>query len=140
MRKDLHNNTKVVKAISPVAVGTTGAANGVLSGILDRKQDGDYYRSAEFLWGSGASATVADIVTPVIFESATTGGAFTSVADADLIGTEEAKTLAAGGVVGQVGYRGNKRYLKIKLYGIGTATALVDAKMLLGHPDIAPTN
>lgn len=137
MRKDMHSNIKVIRAIIDQAVGTTGIANGKLSGILDRVQNGVFYRKAEFVYGSGASASVADTITPVIYEAATTGAAFTSVADADLIGSEAALTLTTG-VVGNVGYRGNKRYLKIRLFGTGTATALVDAKLILSDPDMAP--
>lgn len=139
--KDMHNNIKVIRALAPAAAGTTGAANGRTSGLIDRKQSGVYYRSVEFVYGAGGSATVADTITPVVLECATSDGTFTSAAAADLLGTEAALTLAtAGGQVGQVGYRGNKRYLKFKLYGTGTATALVNAEAILGHPDIAPPN
>lgn len=139
MNKDMHSNIKVVHAITPAAVGTTGIANGKLSAILDRKQSGVFYRSAEFVYSSGTSATAADTITPVIYEAAATGDSFTSVAAADLLGTEAALTLTAA-KSGSVGYRGNKRYLKIRLYGTGTATAVVAASLVLGDPDIAPTS
>ncbi|MFN3549628.1 MAG: hypothetical protein ACK4U0_19245 [Mesorhizobium sp.] len=139
MNKDMHSNIKVVHAITPAAVGTTGIAGGKLSAILDRKQAGVYYRSAEFIFNSGTSATVADTITPVIYEAAATGDSFTSVADADLLGAETALTLTAA-KSGNIGYRGNKRYLKIRLFGVGTATAVVAASLILGNPDIAPTS
>lgn len=133
--KDMHNNIKVLTAIKPAAVGTTGAANGTLSPIIDRQG----FESVEFAYQSGASATVADKITPVVFEAAATGDSFTSVADADLLGTEAALTLTtAAGVIGRVGYRGSKRYLKLKLYGTGTATAIVAANAILGNPHQAP--
>jgi hypothetical protein len=133
--KDMHNNISVLKAIKPVAVGTTGAANGTLSGIIDRQG----FESVEFIYSSGGSASVADTINPVVLESATTGGSFTSVADADLLGTEAALTLAtSAGAIGRVGYRGSKRYLKLRLYGLGTATALVAAQAVLGNPHQAP--
>lgn len=133
--KDMHNNISVLRAIKPVAVGTTGAANGQLSGIIDRQG----FESVEFVYQSGGSASVADTITPVVLEAAATGDSFTSVADADLLGTEAALTLTtAAGKIGRVGYRGTKRYLKFKLYGVGTATALVAANAVLGDPTNAP--
>lgn len=135
--KDMHNSIKVVTGIAPAAVGTTGAANGTLSGVIDRRG----YESVEFVIGRGASASAVDVITPVILEGDATGGSFTSVADADLLGTEAAAATALTGnaaAVSKLGYRGNKRYLKIRLYGTGTATGLVDAKAILGHPNLSP--
>jgi hypothetical protein len=124
----------VVHAITPQAVGTTGAANGKLSAVIDRQG----FESAEFIFSSGTSATVADTITPIVYESdtATTAG-FAAVADADLIGSETALTLNAA-KSGKIGYRGNKRYLGIRLYGLGTATAIVSAVAVLGNPNDAP--
>lgn len=133
--KDMHKNIKVVHVVKPVAVGTTGIAGGQLSGIIDRRG----YNSVEFVFNSGGSASVADTIVPVVYEAATTGASFTSVANADLIGDETALTLTtAAGKAKGIGYRGNKRYLKLRLYGVGTATALVAAVAVLGDPNIAP--
>lgn len=134
--RDLHNNIKVVHAITPQAVGTTGAANGKLSAVIDRAG----YESVEFVFASGASATVADTITPIVYESdtATTAG-FAAVADADLVGSETALTLTAA-KSGKVGYKGGKRYVGIRLYGVGTATAIVSATALLGNPRTAPVS
>lgn len=131
--RDMHNNIKVLTAIAPQAVGTSGIAGGKLSAIIDRRG----YDTVEFAYQSGTSATVADTITPVIYEAAATGDSFTSVAADDLLGTEAAITLTAAAAK-QVGYRGNKRYLKIRLYGTGTATAVVAATVLLGKPNRAP--
>ena len=114
-------------------MGTSGIAGGKLSGVLDRRG----FESVEFIYSSGASASVADTITPVIYEGDTTNGSFTSVATADLLGTEAALTLTAA-KSGRVGYNGNKRYLKIRLYGTGTATAVVAATAILGAPAIRP--
>lgn len=133
--KDMHSGISVVSAIYPQAVGTTGAANGKTSGVIDRRG----YRSVEFVFGRGVSAAATDTVTPVILEGDATGGSFTSVADADLLGTEAgALMLGSGGAAKRIGYVGAKRYLKCKVFGVGTATALVDAKAILGDPNIAP--
>ena len=133
--RDMHSNISVLSAIAPQAVSTTGAANGRLSGIIDRQG----YESVEFVFQSGASASVADTINPVILEAAATGDSFTSVADADLIGTEAGQKLTlTAAVASRIGYRGNKRYLKIRLYGLGTATAIVSAAAVLGRPHLAP--
>lgn len=131
--KDMHSNIKVLHAITPQAVGASGIAGGKLSGILDRRG----FESAEFIFSYGTSASAADTITPVIYEAAATGDSFTSVADADLIGTEAAIALSAAGS-SKLGYRGNKRYLKIRLYGTGHATGIVSAELVLGNPNIAP--
>lgn len=129
----MHNNISILHAITPAAVGTTGIAGGKLSSALDRRG----FNSVEFIYSSGASASVADTITPVIYEGDTTNGSFTSVATADLLGTEAALTLTAA-KTGRVGYNGNKRYLKIRLYGTGTATAVVAASAILSTPAIRP--
>lgn len=134
--RDMHNNIKVLNAITPAAVGTTGAANGKLSGILDRQG----FEAVEFVFQSGASASVADTINPVVLEAAATGDSFTSVADADLLGTENGQklTLTAAGV-SKIGYIGSKRYLKLRLYGIGTATAIVSAVAVMSKASRVPT-
>lgn len=135
--KDMHSNIKIVRGVGPAAVGTTGAANGTLSAFVDRQG----FESVEFVIGRGVSASAVDVITPVILEGDATGGSFTSVADGDLLGTEAAVATALTGnaaAVSKLGYRGNKRYLKIRLYGTGTATSLVDAKVLLGNPHLSP--
>lgn len=134
--RDMHSNIKVVHAITPQAVGTTGAANGKLSAVIDRRG----YGEVEFVFSSGASASVADTITPIVYESDTaTSAGFAAATDADLLGTEDAQklTLTAAGS-SKIGYRGNKRYVGIRLYGLGTATAIVSAVAVLGKPDRAP--
>lgn len=133
--RDLHNNIKRLVAIAPQAVGTSGIANGKLSGIIDRKG----YESIEFIYSSGTSASAADTITPVVYEADATGDAFTSVADADLLGTESAITLSAAATK-NVGYKGGKRYLKLRLYGTGTATAVVAATVDLGNAQLRPVS
>jgi hypothetical protein len=132
--RDMHNNITVLHAITPQAVGTTGAAGGKLSGVLDRRG----FDTVEFVFSSGASATVADTITPIVYESdtATTAG-FAAVADADLLGSETALTLTAA-KSGRVGYQGNKRYVGIRLYGVGTATAIVSAVAIAGKASRSP--
>lgn len=135
MNKDMHSSISVLKAIDPQAVGTTGAAGGKTSGVIDRRG----YRSVAFAFARGVSAAATDTITPVILEADATDGSFTSAADADLNGTEAgAVMLGSGGAASRIGVRSSKRYLKCKLYGVGTATAIVSAVAVLGNPDIGP--
>lgn len=131
--KDMYKNVKVIQTHSGANVGTTGSANGTLSAAIDRRG----FESVLFAYGRGVSAAATDTITPVVLEADATNGSFTSAAAADLIGTEAVLTgsAAAGG---KVGYRGNKRYLKLRLYGVGTATARVHAHAILGNPHLAP--
>lgn len=129
--KDLYSNFTVASAIAPQAVGTSGIAGGKLSGIVDRQG----FDSLMFIFSAGTSASVADTIVPVVYECATTGGTFTSVADADLNGLETAITLTAA-ASRRIGYRGNKRYARLRLYGVGHATGIVSAVSVLGDPHI----
>lgn len=130
--KDMHNNIKVIQTHSGANVGTTGAANGTLSAAIDRKG----FESVEFVYGRGVSAAATDTITPVVLEGDATDGAFASVAAADLLGSEGVLTGSAA-ASGKVGYVGNKRYLKLRLYGVGTATARVHGHAILGNPQNA---
>lgn len=143
--RDMHSNIKVLRAIEPKAIGTTGAANGSLSPILDTRG----YRSAEFVILHGTAGATGDTTTPVVLHSDTAvSGDFTSVANADLIGTETgaglpaeatARTSGVGkNIAAKLGYRGGKRYLRLRLYGVGHATGIVAAALVLGDPEIAP--
>jgi hypothetical protein len=133
---ELHNSIKVVNAITPAAVGTTGAANGTLSAVIDRAG----YESVEFTYKSGTTGTGTDTITPIVYESDTaTSAGFTAVADADLVGTEDAITLTAAATK-KVGYKGGKRYVGIRLYGVGTATAVVAADAILGNARDKPVS
>lgn len=144
MARDLFNAVKVARAIFPQVVGTSGASNGVTSPVIDRLG----YQSVLFDIAYGTSGATGDTITPVVFECSTSDGSFTSAADADLIGTEALAALPAQAtsrtsgtgknVSKKVGYKGIKRYVKLRLYGIGTATGLVAANALLGDPVHAP--
>jgi hypothetical protein len=139
--RDLHSNIKATRAISPVALGTTGT--GKTSVIIDRQG----YDSLEFIIGVGAVTATNATVTPIVKECATTGGSFTSVADADLLGTEAGAALAAAAtrtsgvsknVTSRVGYRGNKRYVTLSLINTVSAGIIAHADAILGNPMVGP--
>jgi hypothetical protein len=139
--RDLHSNITVRRAISPVALGTTGT--GKTSVIIDKQG----YDSLEFIIGYGTVTATSATVTPVIKECATTGGSFTSVADADLLGTELGAALIAttprtSGVSKnyskRVGYRGGKRYVTIGLVNTVSAGIIAHADAVLSNPLVRP--
>ncbi|WP_119270863.1 hypothetical protein [Taklimakanibacter deserti] len=143
--RDMHDNIKVLRAIEPKAIGTSGAANGSLSPILDRRG----YDAAEFVILHGTAGATGDTTTPVVLESDTAVSAdFTSVANADLLGTEAgaglpveatARTSGVGkNIATKLGYIGRKRYLRLRLYGLGHATGIVAAALVLSKPERAP--
>ena len=139
MRRDMHNNVDVVRAITPVAIGATGT--GQSSVIVDTRG----YDGVEFVFSYGALATNATI-TPTVFEGDTTG-ALTSVADADLLGTEAAAGLAQAtgrtsgvfqNVTKRLGYIGDARYVKVDLDSTVTSDCIVAANVILSKPHRAP--
>jgi hypothetical protein len=137
---DLHNNISAIRAISPVAIGTTGT--GKTSKAIDRQG----FAGVEFICNYGTVTQTSGTFTVLITEAATTGASFTSVADADLIGTEAGAGLAGAvrvsgttmNVSKRVGYRGSKRYVKIKMSSTVTAGTPIDATAILYGPSKGP--
>lgn len=138
---DLHSNAKQILAINPVALGTTGAIAGA---IIDRQG----YGGVEFLVTYGSVVTTGTVVTALLKEGDVTG-TLTSVADADMLGTEALASLAAGArvagtgkeVVKRLGYIGTKRYCQLTLTGSGTTSVgIVGAAALMVNPQVAPVS
>lgn len=79
---------------------------------------------------------------PVIKEgSSSTGNGATAVADAELIGTEAAATLATSQEVSSIGYLGTERYITVDLVSSSTTTgAVIGATAVLGRPSTAPVS
>lgn len=138
---DLHNNCRVKRVISPVAAGTTGT--GKTGAVIDRQGFG----GVEFIcaYGTVTSSTATAVVT-VKHGDAT--GSLTSVADADLLGTEALAGLDAGArtsgvtknVTKRVGYRGSKRYVQANIYTTATAGTLISCDAVLHSPQLGPTD
>lgn len=141
MSLDLHNNVRAIVAIEPVAAGTTGT--GQAGNIIDRKG----YHGVEFIVSYGAVTSTAATFTVTVKEGDATGS-MTSVADADLLGTEALATLGAGTrtdgstekVTKRVGYIGNKRYVQVSIVNTATAGTPVSAVALLHGPEAVPTS
>jgi hypothetical protein len=138
---DLHNNTRVVTAIVPAAIGANATKTGV---VIDRQG----YGGVEFVIGYGAVTTTGTVVTVVAFEGDVTG-TLTSVADTSLLGTEALASLPAATprtagttkeVFKRLGYVGNKRYVRLNAVQTGvTSAGVVGAAAVLHNPANAPT-
>lgn len=137
---DLHNSTRTKTVISPLAIGANATKTGL---VVDRQG----YGGVEFIAAYGAVTTTGTVVTLVVKEGDVTG-TMTSVADADLLGTEALASLAAGArvagtgkeVTKRVGYKGNKRYVSVDAVQTGTTSVgVVAVAALLHSPNNAPT-
>lgn len=139
---DLHNNVKQAIAIIPAAIGANATKTG---NIIDRQG----YGGVEFLVSYGSVTTTGTIVTLVLKEGDVTG-TLTSVADADLLGTEVLASLLAATprtagttkeVSKRLGYKGTKRYVQLSAVQTGvTSVGCVSATALLFNPALAPVS
>ena len=118
---DTRNNAEYAMALSATLSGTTPSAGGAI--------DMQGWEALTLIVSTG---TVTDAGTASGFafevqESDTQDSGYTAVADGDLIGTETALTVtaeaAANTLVGSIGYRGNKRYVRV----VATGTTGTDA-------------
>ena len=137
---DLHNNSRALRVITPVAVGTTGT--GQTGKIIDRQG----YGGIEFICSYG-SITATNAVFTVTVKEGDVTGTLTSVADADLLGTEALAGVAAAAtrtsgtsknVVKRIGYKGNKRYVNVSIKSTVTAGTIISCEAVLYSPSVAP--
>ena len=138
-----HYDVLTKRSVGPVAVGTTGT--GQTGKIVDRKG----YRRVEFIFSYGAMTATSAVVSVVVKEGDVTG-TMTSIADADLEGTELLAGVAAAAtrtsdvsklVTKRLGYKGSKRYVQVsKLSSTVTAATVVGAVVLLSEPESSPTS
>ena len=139
MNNDLHSNVQQKLAIIPAAIGANATKTGA---IIDRQG----YGGVEFVVDYGSVTTTGSIVTLVMKEGDVTG-TLTSVADADMLGTEALASLAAGARVAgtgkevskRVGYKGDKRYVQLSAVQTGTTSVgCLSATAILFNPSVAP--
>jgi hypothetical protein len=141
--RDIHNALRVITAIAPQAIGTTGIAGGKLSAAIDTKG----FDALEFVCNYGVNGATGDTTNAIVYECDTVSGSYTSVANDDLLGTEAAAGIAAGtrvsgsnqNVSKKIGYIGRKRFVKLRLYGLGHATGIVSATAVLSKASREPT-
>lgn len=139
--RDLHDQIRIVRGVSPVAIGTTGT--GKTGAIVDRSG----YKTVEFEVSYG-TVTATNAVFTVTAKEGDATGSMTSIADADLIGTEALAGLAAAAtrtsgvsknVTKRLGYKGLKKYVQLNVKSTVTAGTPVGVNYILGMPEQAPT-
>jgi hypothetical protein len=136
MMKDLHNNIKVSRAISPVAAAPTGNT-AIVSEILDTANFG----SAEFVAALGSIAD-ADVTFTLLFEdgdnSSLTDNA--AVADEHLLGVESAVyVFGDDNKTFKIGYIGPKRYVRVTITPANnTGNHCMSAVWIQSHPRNLP--
>jgi hypothetical protein len=138
--RNIHSKVRTVVGVAPIAIGTTGT--GQVGKIIDRSG----YGGVEFVIGYGTLTATAAVYTVTVKEGDATGS-MTSVADANLDGTEALAGLAAGArtsgtgknVTKRIGYIGNKRYVQCGVKSTTTAATPVCIIGLLHSPELAPT-
>jgi hypothetical protein len=141
---DLHSNIKTMTVLAPRALATVAGSK--TSKFIDRTG----YGGVEFIFSYGAtSASTAAI--PVVIKEGDVTGTMTSVADADLIGTEAlagiglvARTSGTGkNVTKRIGYKGTKKYVAAYIGTVSAAVVTVanifGIAAVLHCPSIAPT-
>jgi hypothetical protein len=142
---ELHNQMRILRAISPISLGAT-ASGGKTSVVIDRNG----YENVEFEVSIGAVTATNATVLPIFKEGDVTG-TLTSIADANLVGTELLASLRAGtprtsGVLNtgknftaRCGYIGNKRYLGVVLPPTISGGIVAGCNVILSGPRKAPT-
>jgi hypothetical protein len=135
--RDLHNNIKVLPCIPPVV---SGQKNAHVCGVIDRQG----YESLELVILTGTITDAASTYTVLVEDGDQADMAdHAAVADKDLLGTEAAASFdqAADGVIRKIGYRGNKRYVRMTITPAdNTGDAPIAAIAILGHPALKPTS
>lgn len=124
--RDFVNNFSVVAAVVPQVLTATNTSAAIdLTGF-----DG-----ATVVINGGAIVSAGNF-TPKLQECATSGGTYTDVAAADLIGAFPAVLLAS--TVAKVGYKGGKQFLKTVLtLNSGTSIA-ASVEIIKGWPKSSP--
>lgn len=133
--RDLHNNIKTSRAISPVVITDDTAA---VSEIIDTRG----YDSLEFVIATGTLAD-ADATFTVLIEDGDDSGLSDNAAVSDdfLLGTESdaSFTFSDDDTVKKIGYVGNKRYVRLTITPTNnTGNAPVSAVAVQGHASMAP--
>ncbi|MFQ5658446.1 MAG: hypothetical protein ACE5G5_12965 [Candidatus Methylomirabilales bacterium] len=151
--RDLHNNIAVVGAIHPRTIVNSGSPENLVSGDIDLQG----FNGAEIiahlgdideLGGSPVGSAKVELVLEHADEAAAgddTAGTYSFVALADVLGPTSvssgivASTTADGGVQLQVGYIGDKRFIRVTLQPTGlTNGGPISAAVIKGIPRHAP--
>lgn len=129
---DIHSQYEGVRGLSPVVVSDDTPA---VSEIFDTQG----YDGVEAYVLTGTLADAAATFTPALFHGddasmSDEGSAIDPVANPDLVyGAPAALSQASDNVVQQFGYRGNKRYLRVKITPSGNAGSAPLAILFVGR-------
>lgn len=134
---DKRSETTIAHGIQATLSGTTPAVGNIVD-LAD-------YQNATFGFQTGTvtdAGTASGFAVEIQESDTTANSAFTAVADTDLIGLESELTVtddAADGVaVGCLGYKGNKRYVRVVVTGTTNTNAVVSGMWILQGPRYAP--
>jgi hypothetical protein len=134
--KDLFNNLKVSRGLSPAAAGTDNTP--YVSEILDMQG----WKSALFALLCGALTDVDATFAVTVDESdAANMSGSNAVAAADLLGTTSGAsfTFAADDTIRKIGYIGSKRYVRVTVTpSANSSAAVLSAVALQSHGDLLP--
>jgi hypothetical protein len=137
--RDMHDN---VRTKTGIKAGAFASAAGQAGKIIDRQG----YGGVEFVFAYGEITSSAATI-PVVIKEGLVTTTLTSVADADLLGTELLAGIAAGArtsgtgknVTKRIGYIGQKRYVQASLGAATTSAAVpVSITAILHSPANAP--
>jgi hypothetical protein len=133
--RDLHNNVKVSPAINPAAIvnGNTTTVSATI--------DTQGFESVEFVIVSG---TITDgTLTPAIYEGDQANMSDEAANTTELLGTIAGATFATtdDNVTKKIGYRGSKRYVRLKITQAGATTGgYFCAIAVQGHARYTPVS
>ncbi len=138
--RNLHQNIRTKNVVTAAAIGANATKTGI---VIDRQG----YGGVELLAIYGSVTTTGTVATLVVLEGDATG-AMTSVADANLDGTEALASLLAATprtagttkeVTKRIGYIGSKRYVSANVVQTGvTSVGCVAVTAILHNPYNAP--
>jgi len=133
--KDLMNNINVKRVLSPVSVADNTAQVGQVI-------DGQGAASLTYVIATGSLGDAGAEFTVLLEECDTSGGTYTAVADADLLGTEALASFIQSDddKCFKIGYIGKKRYTRMTITPTNNATAALIAAVAILQPALVPAS
>ena len=125
--RDLANNVAAVQAVAPAVLAATNTSAAI---------DLQGFESAAVIINTGAIVSAGDFTAKLQESDTTTGGDFTDVVAANLVGSFPA-SLVADSVV-KVGYVGSKRYLRTVITKNSGTSIAAGAVILKGNAHSRP--
>lgn len=125
--RDLANNVAAVQAVAPAVLAATNTSAAI---------DLQGFESAAVIINTGAIVSAGDFTAKLQESDTTTGGDFTDVVAANLVGSFPA-SLVADSVV-KVGYVGSKRYLRTVITQNSGTSIAAGAVILKGDAHSRP--